>query len=211
VNPRLTLEELCSDPDLVTQTLKLSDGQRVRLRLLRGEDAVLLGAYFESLSARTRQMFAPHQLTATFACQLCASLDYTHSLRFLAEVLEPYPACIAYIILGLRLAPEDVSWYRAQGFPLDSHTVGVLAPSVADAWQDRGVATALLPPILDVAKRLDRPYIVLMGGVRINNLRAVHVYQKLGFRTLATVSTQKDEHMWVVRYEMALDLTEAVL
>jgi ribosomal protein S18 acetylase RimI-like enzyme len=40
--------------------------------------------------------------------------------------------------------------------------------------------------VIDSARQLGRRYVVLSGGVQVTNERAVHVYQRLGFRPSGT-------------------------
>ena len=64
---------------------------------------------------------------------------------------------------------------------LDPQFHCTLAPSVADAYQARGLGSALLPVLINTARRLGRTHIALWGGVRADNPRAEHFYRKFGF------------------------------
>nr|WP_246212349.1 GNAT family N-acetyltransferase [Streptomyces abyssomicinicus] len=54
--------------------------------------------------------------------------------------------------------------------------------TLADDYQDRGVGTLVLPLVTEVARLLGRTRIILWGGVRAANARAIRYYEKNGFR-----------------------------
>lgn len=54
----------------------------------------------------------------------------------------------------------------------------------ADDLQDRGLGTLALPRVEEAARLLGRRRIILWGGVRADNPRAIRYYEKNGFRTV---------------------------
>ena len=179
--------------------MTLSSGLRLESRLLRSDDHALLGAYFEGLSDETRGRYGPHPLTADFARELCANLDFHSRLPFVAVRDDP-EAIIAYFILDLGVREKDRQRYTERGTALIDADVCTFAPSVADANQSSGVGSALMPGILDVARQLGRTHIVLMGGTTETNFRAIHFYEKFGFRKVGHFQTR------VGNWDMILEL-----
>ena len=59
--------------------------------------------------------------------------------------------------------------------------VGLIGISVANGWRDRGIGTALMTAVIDWA-RAGGVVTRLELLVFVENVRAVHVYEKLGFQ-----------------------------
>ena len=197
----LSTEAIAQDPACVTETWTLDSGDQITLRVLRPNDGPLLGRYFESLSQETRRRFGPHPLTMEEAHNLCGAIDCHHTLRLLALTNEGECAeVIAYFILHLGIRDAERKRYQANGIPLDSQLDCSLAPSVADAYQNRGVGSALMPEVLDLARRLGFQRVVLMGGTQATNHRAIHFYGKFGFRKVGRFFTE------INNYDMILSL-----
>ena len=72
---------------------------------------------------------------------------------------------------------------------------------MADAYQQRGLGSALFPRLVDAARRLGRRRIVLWGGVRADNPRAEYFYRKLGFVECGQFQTRDTNN-----YDMLLAL-----
>lgn len=168
-----------------TRSIALRDGTTVHLRTLVAADGARLGAYFENLSAATRARFGPHPLDRATADQLCATLDPSRTLRFVAT-LAPADPIIAYCILMLHVTEHEQARFAQYGHELASTLDCTVAPSVADAYQNQGLGIPLMKHVIDCARQLGRRSTVLLGGVQVTNERAVHVYHRLGFRTMGT-------------------------
>lgn len=176
----LTAGDLHDDPDRLTRHLTAGDGTPFTARLLRAADAGALGAYFDGLSARTRAVYGPHPLDAQHARVLCADIDDGQYLRFLAVV--DGGQVVAYFLLQLGVRDGDRRRYDEHGPALVDAETGTFAPCVADAFQERGLGSALMPHVLAAARQCGRRRVVLWGGVRGDNPRAQHFYAKFGFR-----------------------------
>jgi len=174
-----------SNEPTFTRSIALRDGTAVHLRALVAADGARLGAYFENLSAATRARFGPHPLDRATADQLCATLDPSRTLRFVAT-LAADDLIIAYCILMLHVTEHEQARFAQYGLELISTLDCTVAPSVADAYQNQGLGVPLMKHVIDCARQLGRRCVVLLGGVQVTNERAVHVYQRLGFRTMGT-------------------------
>ena len=184
---KLTTADIQADPLVLARSFQLSSGLTVTSRPLLSSDGRGLGEYFAGLSAETRSRFGPHPLDQTTADQLCASIDYSQALRMVA--VSPGPTngqVIAYLILLLHVTDDELARYASLGIALDSTTDCTLAPSVADAYQNVGLGSLLLEHLLEVALRLGRKRMVLMGGTQATNHRAIRYYEKHGFQRVGT-------------------------
>lgn len=179
----LTFQAIAQNPDILTRRLDLPAGEQVVFRLIRADDGERLGRYFEGLSAATRRLYAPHPFDLETAKRLCAEVDYRDTLRFVAVSGQGNAArIIAYFIVKLGTYPGDRQRYEERGLPLDEATTCSLAPSVSDAHQSQGVGSAMMPFILEIVRRLGYRQMILQGGTRAENHRAIHFYEKHGFR-----------------------------
>lgn len=197
----LTPQEIAQGPDRITSHLALDANEPVVFRVLRREDAGILGRYFIGLSEATRRCFGPHPFTLEQAQKLCHELDYAKVLRLIVVKGEGEEAeVIAYFILYLGIQDAERRRYAEHGIALDDATDCTFAPSVADAYQNRGLGSACMPLIVDIARQLGFKRMVLSGGTQTANQRAIHFYEKHGFRKLWEFKTQ------VGNQDMLLDI-----
>ncbi len=185
----LTSELLTCSPERITKTLHMPDGQPFDFRLLLEDDGPLIGKYFESLGDDTRTKFGPHPLDMATGHALCTELDYTKFLRMIAVHQD---TAIAYFILILDVRPGERNRYESYGITLVDNHDCIVAPSVADAYQNRGLGSVLMLRILDIVASLGFTRILLSGGTRATNLRAVHFYEKFGFREVGRFENSCD-------------------
>ena len=175
----LTREAIAADPGVLSCALSLPAGEKLHARVLLPADGACLGHFFAGLSQAIRGVYGPHPLTYEEGLSLCGAIDYSDTLRFVAVDGEQI---VAYFILVLSTSEKSGERYAGYGVPLDPATDCTLAPSVADAWLERGLGSTLFPHVCEAARRLGFVRMVLMGGVRADNPRAVHFYKKFGFR-----------------------------
>jgi GNAT superfamily N-acetyltransferase len=150
------------------------------------DDASILGQTFLGLSDDTKVDFGPHPFDQATADALCAN-DYANTIRLIATIGEnAQETVIAYFIFILGLRDAELERFGRVGNPLDPRTVCTVAPSVADDFQNQGVGSRLMLHLIWVARRLGRKRMVLFGGTYATNHRAVHFYEKHGFRTVGT-------------------------
>jgi GNAT superfamily N-acetyltransferase len=153
-------------------------------------DAQTLGQYFLGLSGEARRFFGPHPLDQATADLLCAQIDYTDTIRMLATAGTGAEGAaeqvVAYFILQLGVTGDERDRYHGVGISLDPQTDCTVAPSVADAFQSQDVGSLLMAHLIQIARRLGRKRMVLLGGTQAANHRAIHFYHKHGFRTIGT-------------------------
>ena len=154
-------------------------GQQYHLRALAAGDAARLAIYFEGLSAATRTRFGPHPLTAAYAFELCDEPDPAVARFVLLTANER--AIVGYFIIDFGPAPHEALRYADQGITLETGLDPTFAPSIADAQQDSGLASAAMPYLIAAAQARGARSMVLMGGAQASNARAIAFYAKQGF------------------------------
>lgn len=147
------------------------------LRLLDTKDIEALSAYFNGFSDDTKRRFQPHPFTPEVIQKICQHPD-PNVQRY---VLVREEQIIGYFILGNRVSQHEQDRYQAQGIVLEVKKDFRFAPSISDAFQNEGLASAVMPHLIDVAKQAGARSLVLMGGVQATNPRAIAFYEKFGF------------------------------
>ena len=170
------------------------------VRALLPTDAVALTAFFRGLSTETKSRYGPHPFDQATAKKLCASIDLTVTVRFVA--LQADGAIVAYMILTKDIGRADRKRY---GPCLDGKPSASLAPVVADALQNQGLGTRMAQHVISVARDWGLAQIILMGGVQATNLRARHFYENLGFCRVGEFWTGQGDGR-ILNYDMLLDL-----
>ena len=107
---------------------------------------------------------------------------------------------IGYFIVVLGVREQDRQRYDKLGISLHDETDCTIAPSTADAYQNQGLGALLLAHVADVLRRVNRKRILLWGGTREDNPRAIHFYTKFGFRTVGEFRSD------INNYDMIMDL-----
>jgi GNAT superfamily N-acetyltransferase len=175
----------------------------VEFRIVHPTDAQILGDYFLNLSADTKRRYGPHPFDRETAERLCVSTNPEDTLRMIALLGSgASQRVVAYFILILGIRQDDAARYEKLAIPLQAHTDCTLAPSVADDFQAKGLGSALMKRLIEIAKTLGRRRMVLWGGTQATNDRAIHFYHKHGFRTVG----EFQEPPGFNNYDMILDL-----
>lgn len=200
----LTLTTIVEDPERFTSSWSMSNGEIVQFRPLQVDDTTRLGSYFEALSQETRSRYGPHKFTMAVAEELCNQIGRDDTVRMIAVTgQDEAAAIIAYFILDFAIPPEEHKRYLGHGITLNNRVDCRLAPSVADRYQNTGVGSALMPKCKEVVRWFGYQRMILMGGVLVRNPRAVHFYQKHGFRKVGDFHEETDK----ASYDMILSLT----
>ena len=185
------LDQIDQYTERVSTQIILRSGEEVLLRPLRKDDAPILGAYFLGLSVATTRVYGPHQFDQQTADRLCAELDSADTLRMLGIVERgSQQRIIAYFIVHFGVYESDAKRYRDRNMLLSSTSDCELAPSVADGDQNTGVGSLVMEHLMPLLRRVGRKRFVLVGGVRAENLRAIHFYEKFGFEKVGAFKTR---------------------
>ncbi len=203
VSQPLTTQAIAARPELATFRVRWNS-ETLAFRPLRADDAERLGRYFESLSPTTTSMFGPHAFTMQSAHEICGALDQSGLLRMVAlRGTDEDAPIVAYFILYFGLSRwGEFERYAGYGIALDEHTCGI-GPSVADALQGQGLASALMGPVRELARRYGCRRILLLGGVFTVNARAIRFYERVGFQRVGTFELEGQQS-----YDMMMPLAE---
>lgn len=149
------------------RSVRIKDGRRVFLRPLREADFAHANEFFERLSEQTkylRFMMATPNLTG-------------ETLARLADTLHAARAAVTVAIVDHGHTEELVGGVRV--VPTAAHAECEFALTVADAWQGRGLGTALLREAVRLGRTLG--YRRIVGRVLTINHMMLTVAHRLKF------------------------------
>ena len=101
---------------------------------------------------------------------------------------------VGYFILEFELSPYEKSRYQSQGIELTQGLDVLFAPSIADDFQNCGLASLVMPEIISQTRRKGIRSLVLMGGTQATNARAIAFYEKFGFKKYGGYQTEGFNH-----------------
>lgn len=197
----LTLTDIAEDPLRLTCRLTVHDGSAVVVRPLTHADAGHLARFLEALSRASRRFSTFDGYDLATARELCDAIARHDKLRLVIEEV-PSGRIVGLIEFSLDLTPADIARYRGAGIHLSGATDCRFGPTLADDHQDRGLGTLVLPSVMETARLLGRTRIILWGGVRADNPRAIRYYEKNGFQRVGRF-TEADG---TLSLDMMLDL-----
>ena len=160
------------------KTIRLRDCTEVFLRPLLPTDSEQLWQLFAALS-RDSLKYLGGGFTRERIERWTSTLDYERTLPIIA-VVEEHGAPRIVVSAALSFHPE---------WPAFRHKA-VFSITVHDDYQNRGLGTALTRYMIDIARQKQLHKVSLK--VRVDNARAIHVYERCGFTIEATL---KDEHL----------------
>ncbi|MGY5451125.1 N-acetyltransferase family protein [Agarivorans sp. MS3-6] len=167
--------------------IQAKDGRQYNLRLLEASDSEAFGEFLQTLSPATTRRFGPHPLTPQHATILCQGLKQDSAQRW---VIEDKGIIAGYFILEHNISEDEAKRYSAQGVSLVSPLDVIFAPCIADAYQNLGLASAAIRPLMQQLKQQGARSMVLMGGTQATNQRARHFYQACGFVEYGRFNTE---------------------
>jgi ribosomal protein S18 acetylase RimI-like enzyme len=159
----------------------LKNNKNILLRRLNSNDFDKLSEYLQNLSTETKKRFGPHLFDRETIINLYTNSNSANSYIAIDQEAQNI---IAYSIIKIGYLEHDNVRLRSYGLVPDNNTDCTFAPSVADAWQGRGIGNALLNFILDDLITFKIKRIILWGGVQTKNYKAVNFYIKNGFKIL---------------------------
>lgn len=162
------------------------------LRKLQNSDYEMLAKYFISLSDETRSRFGPHPLTEEYALELCNQEEDT-AFRFVLEK-EAESIIVGYFILESQMSIHEKERFARFDVTLESKCDLLFAPSILDGYQNNGLASKVMPVLINEAKQLKAKRLVLMGGTQESNDRAIAFYEKFGFKKYGGYHTEMYNH-----------------
>ncbi|MFI9600012.1 GNAT family N-acetyltransferase [Streptomyces sp. NPDC052043] len=142
-----------------------------------------MAGFLDPLSSETRRLSTFDGYDLATARELCDAIARYDKLRLVLEDV-PSSRIVGLAEFSLDLTPGDIARYQEAGIRLAETTDCRFGPTLADDYQGRGVGTLVLPLVTEVARLLGRTRIILWGGVRANNPRAIRYYEKNGFQSV---------------------------
>jgi acetyltransferase len=156
-------------PAELIEEVSLPDGARMTVRPIRPEDAELEHEFVESLSPQSRYFrffYQLHELTPTMIARF-TQVDYDREMALVAVAETAHPhGHPSFVAVARYIANPDG---RSAEF----------AVVVADAWQKRGVAHALMTRLIAAARR--RGFARLVGVVLRRNAGMLALAKLEGF------------------------------
>jgi len=183
------------------QGVRLNDGRTVRVRHARGSDTELFLGFFAGLSAKSRDFM--HGWSGDKAC----TREHAESL---AAKTHADDHCAQVVLV--RAPPHErivgYCWIDGLG---NNDAIPMLGVGVIDEYHKVGLGKALLRLMIDQARASGMDRVKL--GVWADNLRAIHVYESVGFRTEPAIPAKnfddRTELYMVVETEKKRILTDA--
>jgi ribosomal protein S18 acetylase RimI-like enzyme len=156
-----------------------TQNENLTFRKIISTDHEKLFNYLNNLSDESKRRFGPHPFDYDTVGRICyqTDSDYTY---FVVEKTDS-SRLIAYAILKKGTLDFEKSRLEGYGLILDNDSDYVLAPSVADDYQSKGIGNLLMEFLISELKVIDAKRIILWGGVQKDNQRAVNYYLKHHF------------------------------
>ena len=152
----------------------------VFIKLLTKDDAELLGEFFTSLSEKTVYFFHPHKMTYENGREQAEKIG-RGEIRIFGAFLEDDPEKLA----GYVFATNE--------------PVAKLGFCVRDECQGKGIGQELLKHVIDFCRAEGRKGISL--EVFKDNPRAIHVYEKSGFK-ICGETDDKVQHRMLLELQL---------
>lgn len=151
-------------------------------RSIQPQDTATLLSYVQQLSGETKSYFAPHPFDQETVQKVCAGA-YPRCKAFVAM---ESTTIVAYAIVREGLSEGEMFRFPGYGITYDAENDYLLAPSVADAHQGKGIGSQLLHFVEETVLKSGALRLVLWGGVQQRNQTAVRYYEKNGFQVVGT-------------------------
>ncbi|MFE3515310.1 GNAT family N-acetyltransferase [Streptomyces sp. NPDC059166] len=180
-----TLLEIAEEPSRLTSRLRLDDGSDAVFRPLTPADAGRLAALLEALSPESRHFSAFDGYDLATAGELCDAIARYDKLRLVLEEAQS-GRIVGLVEFSLALTSGDIARFQDAGVRLVASRDCRFGLTLADDYQGRGVGTHVFPLVTEVARLLGKERIILWGGVRSDNHRAIRYYEKNGFRAVGS-------------------------
>jgi len=176
----LTLASVAADPDTCTSAVTLPIGQEVIFRPLTPQDEEELAVFFASLSEQTRYFFGHSGNDRDTARGMCEAINRYYKLQMVALA---DGRVVALFQFSVTFPDCDIERFRSYEISLEETDIR-FGSCIADAYQNMGLGSKLFLHMADIARRFGKKRMILWGGVLADNPRAIHYYEKHGFRIL---------------------------
>lgn len=186
-----------------TELIALKDGETITYRPLQETDTQQFGHFLESLSNETRKRFGAHPLTMQGAEDVCHSLNTKKVLRLIG--VNNKNEVVGYFILENSFPEDEKRRYLSYGIEIQDQVDCRIAPVITDSYQNKGLGSALMASTLKRAQFLRKRYVVLFGGTHATNERAIHFYEKFGFKKVGEFLSKSPDGTEINNFDMYLN------
>jgi len=187
----LTLEGVAKQPSIVTSPITLSDGEKLLFRPLESGDVAQLSTFLQGLSPETRRLSTFDGYDLEMAKELCNAINKYDKLRLVVES-NSIPVLSGRIVglveFSFGLPEGDIERFTKAGYKLDADMDCRFGPTLSDDYQNQGLGGKLFPFVVEIARNFGKRRIILWGGVLADNERAIHFYEKKGFKRAGAFS-----------------------
>lgn len=180
----LGLSDVALNPKLLTRELKILNNEKIIFKPLENKDIKSLSKFLKDLSLETRKFYTCKNYNYSYAKELCDAINRYDKLRFIV-LLKSTNKIISLMEFSFDIPDGDHERYLKYGINL-TKTDCRFGPCISDEYQDKGIGSAILPSIIDIARKFGQKRIILWGGVLVCNKKAIHFYEKNGFKNLGT-------------------------
>src|SRR3989344_2936936 len=185
----ISLNYVAKNPEKFTRSIVLRTNEVVVLRPLLTEDLDKLTEFLERLSIATRELSTFNSYDAETAKEFCNAINRYDKLRFVVE--NSIGRIVGLLEFIFDIPEGDIERYAKNGIDLNSEFDCRWGPTLADDYQSKGLGSAVFPIIKEISMKFGKKRIILYGGVLTQNKRAIHYYEKFGFRKVGKFENQK--------------------
>lgn len=170
----------------------------MHIRKFESGDAEYLLHYLNGLGEIMRKRFGPHSFDLSTINTFYTPGNANSAYLGIDELSNQL---VAYAIVKKGYLDHDAPRLQSYGLILNPETDTTFAPSIADAWQGKGIGSVLLKHIInDLKSHTPATRMILWGGVQADNHQALKFYAKHGFEVLGPFEYHG------MNFDMILDL-----
>lgn len=185
----LNLETIARNPQDYQFPVSLETKEEFLLRPLEKKDETKLAELIESLSLQTRKFYSYTEPASSIAREHCEAINKYDKLRFVLEKVDN-GSLIGLFEFSFSIPQGDLDRFEKYGIKLSEKTDCRIGPLLSDSYQSQGIASAVFPKLIIVAKQFDKTRIILWGGVMQGNPQAIRFYEKNGFKNVGSFVNQ---------------------
>lgn len=146
-------------------------------RPIKEGDVPHLIKYFGGLSASTKSYYGPHTFDEPTLSAICDENHEGHR----AFVTMHAGQVVGYAVVKKGYTKGEQYRFPKYDIDMDTEHYYLFAPSIADAYQSKGVGSTMLVFIERHLRKIGGTHLILWGGVQMRNARAIRYYEKNGF------------------------------
>lgn len=152
-----------------------------------------LTTFLESLSPRTRHCCVyPSYDNETAHLFTSEETNITNDkLRLIATINQTKIVALFNLTLSIR-EDERERFHIKHKIELNDKCTARLSPCITDEYQNKYLGSYLMDKTIEILRQLDIYYLILSGGVLIENARAIRFFEKNKFKLFPTIFLSHD-------------------